>query len=142
VNDLDALPANLRQRIRLADSGCWLWTGSKTRGYGNVGHKGRNVYAHRLTYELLVGPIPPGLELDHLCRTPACVRPSCLEPVTHAENMRRARVAECRRGHSMHDAHVLRSGPQAGRRNCRTCSLDRMRRYYAQRQQPGTGAVA
>lgn len=72
---------------------CWLWTGAT----GNAGYPvfrgegGVNVPAYRFAYEELVGPIPEGLELDHLCRTPLCVRPDHLEPVTHAENM--ARVA-------------------------------------------------
>lgn len=70
---------------------CWLWTGAKGRegGYGHFWVAGRKVAAHRFAYELLVGPIPDGLVLDHLCRETLCVRPSHLEPVTQAENTRR-----------------------------------------------------
>lgn len=70
---------------------CWLWTGAPTnQGYGHLKIRGLWVKAHRLAYEMLVGPVPDGLELDHLCRVRLCVRPSHLEPVTHAENVARA----------------------------------------------------
>lgn len=84
---------------RIADKftvgdGCWLWHGcADALGYGQVAADGRNnrkVQAHRAVYELMVGPIPDGLHLDHLCCVPACVRPSHLEPVTQAENNRRS----------------------------------------------------
>lgn len=72
---------------------CWLWTAAKNGpGYGQFGLGTREdglVFAHRFAYELVVGPIPEGLVIDHLCRTPACVRPDHLEPVTMRENMRR-----------------------------------------------------
>ena len=68
---------------------CWIWEAAKVRGYGAIRVKGRTTYAHRFAYEQLVGPIPDGLELDHLCRIPACCNPAHLEPVTHAENVRR-----------------------------------------------------
>jgi len=70
---------------------CWLWTGHLTDdGYGRLGINGQLVLAHRFAYELLVGPIPEGLHLDHLCRVRHCVKPDDLEPVTPAENVRRA----------------------------------------------------
>lgn len=72
--------------------GCWLWTGTVNRqGYGRfcIGGRGNTRLAHRVTYELLVGPVPVGLELDHLCNVRGCVRPDHLEPVTHVENLRR-----------------------------------------------------
>jgi len=76
---------------------CWLWTGS-TNGNGDYGAFGvgserdgtaRVIRAHRFSYEHFIGPIPVGLELDHTCTTPICVNPEHLEPVTHAENLRR-----------------------------------------------------
>lgn len=72
--------------------GCWEWTGSKDlNGYGRLnGGAGRSpVPAHRAVYEALVGPIPDGLEIDHICFNHGCVNPAHLEPVTHSENMRR-----------------------------------------------------
>lgn len=90
---------------------CWLWTAStseKRGGYGQFNlERGAVRKAHQLAYELLVGPIPDGLELDHLCRRSACVRPEHLEPVTRLENFLRGdhpsavahRAGTCRRGH-------------------------------------------
>jgi hypothetical protein len=74
---------------------CWSWVGARDDlGYGQI--KGtearRKEQAHRAVYELLVGPIPTGLHLDHLCNNPNCVRPDHLEPVTQAENNRRAHM--------------------------------------------------
>lgn len=77
---------------------CWLWRGRLNKGgYGEFGTKvGGSFLAHRASYHLLVGPIPDGLTLDHLCRVPACVNPAHLEPVTLAENARRAAAARVR----------------------------------------------
>ena len=73
---------------------CWTWLPptDPTTGYGRLnigGRDGRNIYAHRFSYDLLVGPIPDGLQIDHLCRVRACVNPQHLEPVTIGENVRR-----------------------------------------------------
>ena len=79
------------------NTGCHLWGGAcTTTGYGAFGigstrdGTARVVRSHRFAYVRAIGPIPDGLELDHLCSTPSCVNPAHLEPVTHAENMRRA----------------------------------------------------
>lgn len=73
---------------------CWLWTGALTYdGYGMFRHDNRIMGAHRWAYEIAVGPIPRGLQIDHLCRVRNCVRPDHLEPVTNAENTRRAYAA-------------------------------------------------
>src|SRR5690242_13160218 len=77
--------------------GCWIWGGASSRGYGHMsGGPGRGtVGTHRLAWEFFFGPVPPGLDLDHLCRTPLCANPWHLEPVSKAENARRAHA-----GHS------------------------------------------
>jgi hypothetical protein len=74
---------------------CWLWVGAiGSSGYGRLKVAGRDVGAHRFAFELLVGPIPEGLTIDHLCRNRPCVKPDHLEPVTLAENTRRANKAQ------------------------------------------------
>lgn len=78
---------------RRGEDDCWLWTGALQKGYGHMlGVRGKSLRAHRVAYELLVGRIPDGCELDHLCRNPKCVNPAHLEPVSHAENIRRANI--------------------------------------------------
>ena len=88
---------------------CWLWTAATTHGYGCFDAKPfGTALAHRIAYLLLVGPIPEGLHLDHLCRVTKCVNPAHLEPVTGAENSRRAHAA---RTHCKSGRHPLTSGP-------------------------------
>ncbi|MPZ13794.1 MAG: hypothetical protein GEU73_05120 [Chloroflexi bacterium] len=80
----------LARRMVISERGCWEWQGSRDRfGYGYIGVDGAVPRVYRAAYELLVGPIPEGLELDHICENPPCFNPDHLEPVTHAENMRR-----------------------------------------------------
>lgn len=100
---------------------CWPWLGHIRRdGYGSFPVNSQMRYAHRVAYELVVGPIPAGLELDHLCRNRRCVRPDHLEPVTHLENMRRGVRATTRATHCIR-GHVLDYTDSKGKRGCRTC---------------------
>lgn len=122
--------------------GCWLWTGNiGQHGYGRawrrIDGRKRLLYAHRLSYEHHVGPIPDGLELDHLCRKRACIRPACLEPVTHAVNVARgeapagvrARAAKCPAGHPRTAEHFyIRPDGTGG--HCRTCVNARRREAH------------
>lgn len=72
-------------------SGCWVWVGSKfSKGYGQFRVGEKRICAHRFSWERAHGAIPPGLQLDHLCRNTSCVNPDHLEPVTQSVNMRRA----------------------------------------------------
>lgn len=114
---------------------CWVWTGSTTKnGYGHIGDGGRRarktLLVHRVTYEAECGPIPNGLDLDHLCRNRACCRPSHLEPVTKKVNSARGRHAgreqtHCGQGHEFTGENTYLHG---GRRHCRTCRRERQRR--------------
>ena len=108
---------------------CWKWTAYKNQhGYGVLGRvkNGRGEFAHRLAYELCVGPIPAGMVIDHLCRTRDCVNPAHLEVVTQTENKLRgegvcaihARKTKCVHGHEYTPENALRDGK--GRR-CRIC---------------------
>lgn len=112
-------------------SECWLWTACTTKdGYGRFRREGRNCLAHRLAYELLVGPIPERTELDHVramgCRHRNCVNPSHLEAVTHHQNVLRGlgpvanRNNSCRRGHPYDEANTLITSK--GDRYCRACA--------------------
>ena len=117
---------------------CWIWLGSSNdEGYGQIKANGRSAYTHRLSYELLVGPIPQGKVLDHLCRVRQCVNPSHLEPVTDGINFLRSlhsnaitfRTNVCKRGHLMEGVNLYVS--PGGRRNCRECQKIRKAKFDA-----------
>ena len=125
---LEHLPANMRNKIRDTPEGCWEWTGAiQSRGYGSVGHAGKTTLTHRLAYELLVGPIPAGLHLDHLCRNRPCCNPVHLEPVEQRTNTLRgvgfaatnAVKTHCKRGHEYTELNTYTD--KRGSRSCRTC---------------------
>lgn len=109
--------------------GCWLWTAGTVHGYGSFampGMEGGKARAHRVAYEMLVGPIPEGLVLDHLCEVKACVNPAHLEPVTHAVNTQRGprgRKTHCPHGHTLDGVRRDRAkdGSVRIRRYCREC---------------------
>jgi hypothetical protein len=125
------LPFGMRSKIAEVDE-CWEWLGARnSKGYPCFAIERKSKLAHRVSYELLVGRIPDGLQLDHLCRNIICVRPSHLEPVTNAENMRRRSLAylTCKRGHSMVAANVRVHKRANGHvsRECRECERERNR---------------
>jgi hypothetical protein len=120
------------QKVDKTDK-CWEWTGALTGyGYGTVSRvidgKRRQLMAHRMAYEIAVGPIPEGLTIDHLCRNKKCVRPDHLEPVTITDNVLRAIVQPlyCPKGHRYEDRRNTR-----GDRVCAVCIQLKNRRYYA-----------
>lgn len=135
------LPDRFWDKVHVNLNGCWEWLGYKIRGgYGAIKWQGRTHCAHRVAYECLIGPIPKGLELDHLCRNRGCVRPDHLEPVTHSENIRRGQgpyltrlrhqeKTSCPQGHPYSGTN-LRVRPN-GKRDCRACDRDYKRRIRA-----------
>lgn len=126
---------------------CWPWNGKTNQGgYAQLAAFGRQgVNAHRVSYELQVGPIPAGLHLDHLCRVRHCMNPDHLEPVTMAENTRRGKLREsagsnhrarthCPKGHDYTPENTrVRRYPDKGwtTRECRTCHRIREGERYA-----------
>ena len=120
------------------NSGCWLWTGFISRfGYGSMSDDSRKTRAaHRLVYQLLVGDIPAGMQLDHLCRVRSCVNPRHLEPVTAKVNIRRGNTGlhlksrtHCPYGHPysvLNTYWVKKSDTVSGfSRTCRECKRQR-----------------
>lgn len=132
------LPARVWAKIDQTGP-CWRWTGCTSGGYATVHWEGRMRYAHRVVYERLVGPIPPGADIDHVrsrgCVHLDCVNPGHLEAVTHSENLRRAhdRRASCVHGHAYtpENTYVKPNGSVA----CRICSRAAQARFQAKRRQ-------
>lgn len=115
---------------------CWPWTSTLTRkGYGHGSFRGRFFSTHRVSYEIHFGPIPAGLQIDHLCRNTRCQNPAHLEAVTNAENMRRRSVliTHCKRGHEFTPENTARHGV-TGSRVCRQCVRDYNREAMRRRR--------
>ncbi len=128
-------------------SDCWLWTASlDAKGYGWFMVDQTMRRAHGVAYRLVIGPVPDGSELDHLCRVRRCVNPVHLEPVRHAENNRRAdhsthghdamgaihrAKTQCPYGHPYNDLNTYR---WRGKRSCRTCMTERSAANYQRRK--------
>lgn len=110
-------------------SGCWLWVGTVSKqGYGSFSLAGKRFAAHRYSWEASRGPIPAGLQIDHLCRVRCCVNPQHLEPVTGKENVHRAAIlrTHCKHGHPFNEENTQYHGTV---RICRKCVI-RARRLY------------
>jgi len=159
------LPDRYWVRVVVRDA-CWEWTGRLYMGYGRFQLRRKRQPAHRWAYEMLVGAIPPGLTIDHLCRNRACVNPLHLEPVTSGENVRRGLAgiansskSQCKHGHALEPENTYIE-PKTGWRKCRACrqiqnrdrgdyqrtyrlrNLDRIRAYDREWQRRRRGAVA
>jgi hypothetical protein len=104
--------------------GCWIWRGATSgRGYGAFYlARGNKILAHRAAYQMVIGPVPDGADLDHLCRNKMCVNPAHLEAVSHAENVRRGAVPNrefCRRGLHRITADNIYPGTKGSCYQCR-----------------------
>lgn len=127
----------LEVRRAVDGNGCWNWMGHRDPdGYGRISIKRQARLVHRVSYEFYVGPIPAGLQLDHLCRNRACFNPEHLEPVTSLVNSRRSPISHagkthCPQGHPYDEVNTYvfrdrKSGKDA--RRCRQCKRDAYRR--------------
>jgi hypothetical protein len=120
------------------ENACWIWRDGKREGYGKFFAVGRAWQAHRFIYELHVGFIPAGYQLDHLCRNKACVNIKHLEAVRNGENIRRAYIASkrnivCKNGHIRTEENTYRY-PNNKEIQCRTCRNEAARRYIERKQ--------
>lgn len=136
-------------RVCKDESGCWLWLAYTNQdGYGRSRWEGRLQMAHRISWQVHRGPIPGGLEIDHLCKVRRCVNPDHLELVTHYENVQRTvnpSLAErplapgarlhlreiCRNGHMLTPENLRIS--KTGHPSCRACSVESTRRWRAEK---------
>lgn len=128
------LLAKMLSRLVSADS-CWRYGPNEPTGYARVRHDGKRDMAHRAVYEILVGEIPEGLQLDHLCRNRDCVNPSHLEPVTIKQNLLRSNLTiasqnksktHCKNGHEFNSQNTYVPPKRPTRRYCKTCQNGRV----------------
>jgi hypothetical protein len=115
------------------ETGCWTWTPAPASRYalmyvGVVDGKIVHRVAHKVVYEAMEGPVPPGCELDHLCRNTLCCNPGHLEPVPHGKNIRRGAGSElkvtCNHGHPYAENAIL----DGKVRRCGICRRDQLKR--------------
>lgn len=139
MSELDMLPEKIGARIAITDDECWEWQGAQVNGYGRVRWEGQSALVHRVVYAFLVGPIPAGQEIDHLCRNRACANPAHLEAVPHAENIRRGAAADarynathCKHGHLRTPENIY-VHPNRGR-CCRPCIAAARQRYIERKR--------
>ncbi len=129
---------------RITESGCWIWQASCDRhGYGRMTVNKRPYLAHRVAYELAIGQIPHGMDIDHLCRVRCCVNPAHLEPVTRLENTRRGQngnKTHCLHGHEYTEDNTYIRQPLMTTRSwrpvrvCRACSSINARKYQSRKK--------
>lgn len=123
----DPIEFRVFSNVVKARSGCWLWTGrTNGGGYGTIRLRGLRIAVHRWSYERYIGPVPEGMEIDHLCRTRNCLNPKHLEAVTHRTNLLRGETVpaknlakrRCPVGHEYTKANTY---TYRGMRYCREC---------------------
>lgn len=130
------IPENRRTRfmrsVSIDANNCWNWTGAITPyGYGISAINGYKTLAHRAFWVFENGPVPRGMDLDHLCRNRKCINPSHLEVVTRSINLRRGFEARgCKNGHPFNEAEfsIVRRSDGTTERRCKICHRSRNKR--------------
>ena len=127
----ESLPLRFRNRIHIdSDTGCWLWAGSKKRrkrgAHGQVWFLGKMRTIHRVVFELLIGPVPTGLQLHHKCQVQHCCNPDHLKVLTALAHKQQHHKTHCPRGHELTPENTAICGQ---RRACRICSRERISRW-------------
>lgn len=148
--DAKPLKDRILASIEIDDNECWIWQKFiRPNGYGEIGAgKGRSNYAHRVAYEEWVGPIPEGLQIDHLCRVRSCCNPEHLEPVTGKVNVLRsesfaaiyAKATHCTQGHEFTPENTY-IRPGRGGRDCRECRREAIRKGHKARAKMQVGVA-
>lgn len=129
--DVADLPARLAGRVTITSAGCWEWNGRRTaKGYGHVYYQGTTLRVHRLTYEMLVGRIPEGMEIHHVCENEPCCNPAHLVVCTSLFNTNQkpdVNKARCIHGHEMTEDNTRVQVDRRGHvhRSCRACARAR-----------------
>lgn len=126
-------PQRILSKVDYTDS-CWIWSWSLDRhGYGQVRAFGTTKRAHRIVYELLVGEVAEGLDLDHICRNRSCVNPQHLEPVTRSQNLLRGELWQSKKT-CCPEGHPYDLIDNRGARRCRKCLKRIAHRNYLKRK--------
>lgn len=127
-------------KVAESPSGCWIWTGGLSNGYSSFKYDGERIAGHLLTYRAMIGKVPVGLELDHLCRVRRCVNPYHLDAVPKRVNIlrgegptaRHARQDDC--GKDGHGPYIVRTFKAKARRVCRDCEREAAARSRARKR--------
>ena len=144
--------ARFMRKVVVDPSGCWLWTSSTNGMYGKFSFGSHRVYAHRVSYQHHVGPMPEGYTIDHLCKVKLCVNPEHLEAVTHHENLRRAgswkalsqyhRPDQTKCGAGLHDWIPANWKKHGDGVKCRLCHNQRNQEYKERKRSARNTAQA
>ena len=145
------LPLHMASKVTVDGDGCWVWGGAvQSKGYGCGGGKDGPWLAHRRAYEVLVGPLEPGVTIDHLCRNKTCINPGHMEAVSRAVNTRRgvdyaiAIRPDYPCGHERSEDNTLTKNRSNGQinRTCKECNRASTRRIKAEQNAALAGRMA